>query len=301
MSELKSFYVSRFNLLFKDRLFRNRVLAYRNVFGKKTKDARDERAAFKEVLLGYIGEAELALSLLKGSGITRRHKILEVGGGMGLVHGFLKSEGYNIHSIEPSESGFEGFYKIGLRLLRILGISHSSWHPLPAKDCTRLGGKFDVIFSNNVLEHVPDLGTALAAMRDALKSDGMMLHNTVNYTIPYEPHFKMLLVPLIPRATQFFRPKLKGSDFWNNLNFVTVRKIVGLCKSCGLVVEFDRGALSRALERLDNDKCFAERQGQFYPIYRFLKKTGCIRMLKTVPISLTTPIAFTARIADGAS
>ena len=181
-----------------------------------------------------------------------------------------------------------------------MGVDGSRWLPLKAEEATRTGNHFDVIFSNNVLEHIHDLDGTFRALREVLKPDGSMIHNTVNYTVPYEPHFRTPLVPLFPRMTEWFKPSLRHSEFWKGLNFVTTGRIRRLCRSLGLAVSFDHEILRCTLIRLDTDPEFARRQSLFLPVYRFLKLTRGIELMRFLPPAWITPMRFPVTHRPGA-
>src|SRR6185369_16311116 len=86
----------------------------------------------------------------------------------------------------------------------------------PARD-----GLFDVIFSINVLEHCQPLPETVLALSKVLAPGGMMIHTCPNYRVPYEPHFRLLLVPFAPRLTARLIPRLASDPLWQSLNFVT--------------------------------------------------------------------------------
>ena len=132
----------------------------------------------------------------------------------GLTYSFLTARGLRITSLEPSDAGFGGYFEVGRRIQKVMGVDGSRWLPLKAEEATRTGNHFDVIFSNNVLEHIHDLDGTFRALKEVLKPDGSMIHNTVNYTVPYEPHFRIPLVPLFPRMTGWFKPSLRHSELW---------------------------------------------------------------------------------------
>jgi hypothetical protein len=61
-----------------------------------------------------------------------------------------------------------------------------------------------------------------------------MIHLCPNYTIPYEPHFRRLLVPFIPSALAPVRPDLKRNDLWRSLTFVTIAIFCGTLASAAV-------------------------------------------------------------------
>ncbi len=240
------------------------------------------------------------LSLLDDLHIEKTSALLEIGAGLGFIYGFLKSRGFNIHAIEPSLSTFDWYYHGAVEMFKLLGIDASAYHPLAADECTSLHAQFDIIFSTNVVEHilVQELKDTFLCLKSILKPKGMMIHKTVNYTIPYEPHFRIPLVPFFPGATVLFKPGLRRSPLWRGLNFITTGRIKKLAALCNLRVEFKKGIFSMTVRRLETDREFAERQKGIVPLYRFLKRSGMLPILDRIPIPLTTPIVFTLRKID---
>lgn len=295
---LTAFYFSYVDKLYNDPIYRKQILSYQRL--QNFDNALSERELFEKILVVYLEEAELALSLIKDLNFKKEDLLLEVGGGNGFVYGFLKKLGFNIYGIEPSDSGsddagFSGFFNAARRLFKIIEVDDSHFYPLSAEECVKLDNQFDIIFSNNVLEHIPKLKESFLAMKNVLKPDGLMIHNTHNYFIPYEPHLKIALFPLFPRFTEFFRPNLKKSFLWNGLNFITTRKLKNLCKIVGLSIKFKKDVLQKTFFRLDTDRGFAERQKIFIPLYKILKLTRLIKILNKIPIVFTDPIVFTVK------
>lgn len=284
---LKPFYLKDLDRLSENAGFRNTFLSYNRLFRIPLEE--DERELFKQLFLVYLDEAEFALSILGKLEYSRKDVILEMGGGLGFVYGFLKSQGFDVYSIEPSQSGYSGYYTTALQMFEILGIDSSHWYPFFAEECGKMNRTFDIVFSYGVLEHVRDLTQTLLGLRSVLKPGGTMIHWTVNYLIPYEPHFKMLLFPVSPGTTSFFKPSLKHSPLWNGLNFVTVGRLKRACKACGLDIKFRTGVVLESFQRL-REAGFARRQKYFLPFYYFLEKTGLINALSLIPIPITTPL-----------
>src|SRR3989344_2702478 len=287
---LSDFYLPYADQLYRDPLLKKQLLTSPFVLRD---NALSDGEHFKKVLESHVEEASLTLSLLDDLHFTKEDSLLEVGSGLGLVYGYLKKQGYDIYGIEPGDSGFGGYFTAAQQLLNIIGVDGAHCYPYVAKESTRLNKQFDVIFSNNVLEHIPELEKSILSLSKVLKPGGVILHNTVNYHIPYEPHFKMLLVPFFPRFTERLKSDLADSSLWNSLNFITTTKLRAMCSTYGLRIEFKRDRLSKTLRRLDDDPSFAKRQKFFVPIYRFLKKTGLTKLLDSIPSALTTPITFT--------
>lgn len=90
-------------------------------------------------------------------------RILELGAGTGEQALELKRRGFDVTAIELADSNYAGN-----RLFPI--IDYDGRHiPLP-------DASVDVVFSSNVLEHVPDLAQVHAEIRRVLKPEGYCLH-----------------------------------------------------------------------------------------------------------------------------
>ncbi len=241
----------------------------------------------------YTAEIATGLALLEGLEFTGK-RILEVGAGLGLLSIHLKQQGFDVTALEPGSGGFDFNATTG-KLIR----DHTGVQDLPVWDCTAEAltpdthGYFDVIFSSNVLEHIPDMDIALKAMLSVLKPNGIMVHTCPNYRIPYEPHYGLPLVPFFPRATAVLKPSLYKDDLWRSLNFVTYGDIVRFCRSNSASVSFDRELLHQAFRRLDAEEGFRDRQPAYLrAILSVLQGLKLLNLLKFVGPSWSTPMRF---------
>ena len=219
-------------------------------------------------------------------------RVLEVGSGMGLLSAFLASQGLDITALEPGLGGFGVSSALAGAASRLEGFPLLKRLDIPAQALQ--GQTFDFIYSINVLEHIPELADAMAGMARVLSADGTMVHTCPNYLVPFEPHFGLPLVPLFPKVTELLVPRLRTSELWKSLNFVTLPQMKRICTGLKLDVRFERGVLYRAFERLDTDAAFRERQakGLVKWVYLALKLTGTLTLLKHLPPVLATPMVF---------
>jgi SAM-dependent methyltransferase len=241
----------------------------------------DEAWATLGAIRGYIGE-------------PGEKRALEIGGGIGITLAWLVQHGYDASAIEPALSGHSEHFDLGLRILRRWGVDPDRWIPLPCERIGELHQRFDLIFSNNVLEHIGDLDAAFAAMAGALTADGRLRHHCPNYSVPYEPHFGIPLLPLFPRATASLFRGVGATDLWRGLNFVNPRLLRRLCERHGLALDFDRAILAGQFRRFDEDRNFADRHPALTWTYRRLRSLGLLRALEHVPPEVATPIRFSA-------
>jgi len=70
----------------------------------------------------------------------------------------------------------------------------------------------------------------------------------------------------------------------------------------GFDCEFARGAMHNAFVRLDTDEKYRERQGSRRIValaYGFLRRSGLLRLIASLPPMLATPMTFKVRRRNG--
>lgn len=90
-------------------------------------------------------------------------RILEIGAGTGQQAAEIARRGFAIEAIEISASNYSGS--------RIYPIADYDGQHIPFPDAS-----FDIVFSSNVLEHVPNLSQLNREIRRVLKPDGYCIH-----------------------------------------------------------------------------------------------------------------------------
>lgn len=247
-------------------------------------DAAD-RAAARARIETYLNEAAVGLATLESALDADPRRLLEIGSGIGVLLRFLGGEGFEIVGIEPSSGG-------GFDFMETLGAAIETQRPLPPNArLLRLRveeldpaehGRFDLVYSINVIEHLSDLDTAFARMVGVLTDDGHMVHDCPNYVVPYEPHLAIPLVPGRPRWTRFVFPRRIAAheDVWSSLNFVTAGTIVALARRHGLKARLRSGRMGSTFARLRDDAVFRRRQAWF------------LAALASNPVTATTVHAF---------
>jgi len=271
--------------------------------GKISHQSGCDEQAVVNVLNTYINEARVSFRLIEHD-IAVGHRVLEVGSGLCLLSFFLHREGFNIVALEPALGGFELF-----DVAKNVIADHFSESDLPILECTAQAlddvehGQFDLIFSNNVLEHIPEWEQALAAMRGVLTTNGYMLHACPNYTFPYEPHYGVPVFRHFPQLSKrLFLPADADEGIWHSLNFITCTQVKRFCARHRLRCSFSPGLLYRAMLRLESDPLFRERhQGVVAAMAVFALRSGLARILRLMPASLTTPMIMRLDIVNGDS
>lgn len=125
----------------------------------------------------------------------RGANLLEIGGGNGFLANELTTLGFQVTSIDPRPR-------------------EPSYFPVQPGNSTQLSfadDSFDVIFSSNVLEHIPPIDAAIREMKRVLKPGGIMIH-----TMP---------TPMNTLLTMLGQP----IGYWGGLWFV-LRQAAGLLR-----------------------------------------------------------------------
>lgn len=242
---------------------------------------------------GYVEEARYAASLI-GPHISASDTVLEIGAGIGLLSAFLSDHVAGVVALEPGEQGFIE--------RRDLDRTHPAmrrvtWSALPAEDFD--GGPFDLIFSVNVVEHISALDDAVRNLARLLAPTGKMVHACPNYTVPFEPHFGLPLLPLRPALTTHLLPdNVTQSGLWQSLNFVTANQLSALGDANGLQVEFEPAVFATAVQRLGDDQEFARRHPLLRPLAGLARSQRLVSILRAIPPRWATPMVAVMRHRD---
>lgn len=263
-----------------------------------------ETEQLAERLALSVGEAAQTLKLIDGIDIEHKGRLLEVGAGLGVAASFLASQGLDVVALEPSGAGFEEHALLAGAVRGFLGSNHEVIDVGAELLNERDHGVFDVIYSNNVIEHIAEPDRAFGAMAAVLAIDGVMVHSCPNYSVPFEPHFGIPLVPGRPRSTRRVLPSsISDSDVWSSLNFIRARDVERLFGQYGLRVAFREGALAASVHRLGTDAEFRSRHRALGRIADVLTKFGAVAALRRLPAAWSTPMDFIVfsdpAVADG--
>jgi len=261
-------------------------------------------AGVRELVDTYVNEAKLGFDLVVRHLPKDARTILEVGAGLRLVSSYLASRGFAVTALEPVGGGFEIFDKAG----------EACWARMPSPKPERIDasvetlsaerhGTFDFIFSVHVLEHVPSVARAMAAMVRVMAPGGSMAHICPNYATPFDPHFGIPLVPFAPRKTQylFARRIARAPELWNSVNFITAAQVRTLAASEGLSARFEPGMVARFLRRLDDDPVFRRRYegSAILAVYKVLRRIGVLDLIGSIPPRIASPMEFSLRRTAG--
>ncbi len=248
----------------------------------------------------YFGEMLHGYRFLESQLPGGKLRILEVGAGLGLISIFLHRKGHDVVALEPAGLGFDFFEATKKEIWRIAGNDAPKLAEKPAEELTpENDGLFDFSFSVNVMEHIQDIEAATSAILSVLKPDGISVNSCPNYIVPYEPHFAIPMVPFLPGATRWLFSRKIDRDIalWDSFNFITWRLVRKMARDGDVDVSFERALIYNSFTRLGSDEEFMKRHkdGPVGWLYRFLKTTRLLGMLKFLPPALSTPMVFTYR------
>lgn len=94
--------------------------------------------------------------------LRRGARVLEIGGGTGYQARRLRDAGFDVASIDVAESNYQDLE---------FPVTRYDGRHFPFPDVS-----FDIVFSSNVLEHIPDLHQTHAESRRVLRPDGYCVH-----------------------------------------------------------------------------------------------------------------------------
>jgi 2-polyprenyl-3-methyl-5-hydroxy-6-metoxy-1,4-benzoquinol methylase len=257
----------------------------------KTNKTESEIATLLSI---YANESLVTLDLVTDH-IESAERILEVGAGLCLLSLFLKHKSYPVIALEPALGGYGIFEQTRDTILNHFSSLELEVITEPAQQLNNsTHGCFDLIFSNNVIEHIPDWQSALTALTTVLSSEGKMLHSCPNYTIPYEPHYGVPVFRHFRKLSQtLFLPKTADTDIWNSLNFITCFSIKKLCKQNAFSCNFKQGLLFEAFRRIQVDPVFKERhQGIIVHVASLMMKPPFRQLIQNLPACFSTPMIF---------
>jgi SAM-dependent methyltransferase len=123
-------------------------------------------------------------------------KLLEIGSGFGVTLAvMLKQFDVDAYGIEPASEGFAASYECGRQVLSANCLDPSRLIDAVGESIPFPDGTFDIVYSNNVLEHTADPAKVLSEAVRVLKPGGKLFIEVPNYLAYFEGHY---LVPQPP-------------------------------------------------------------------------------------------------------
>lgn len=115
--------------------------------------------------------------ILAGAGIKRGGRVLDVGCGYGDQLFYFKERGYKVYGLEPSRHRAT----FASRLLGTDILNSPVEGDEVRRNLRQLGGKFDVIYLNQVFEHLYDPLSVAKLLREFLDDDGVLMIGVPDY------------------------------------------------------------------------------------------------------------------------
>lgn len=135
---------------------------------------------------------------------TDIREVLEVGTGSGHIARHFATLGATVHATDVND---QRQVHDGYMFLSVAGTE------LPFET-----GRFDLVISNHVIEHVGDMDAQLQHLREVfrcLEPGGVLYFSVPNKWFPIEPHYKLPLLSWLPPrlASLYVRWSGRGSDY----------------------------------------------------------------------------------------
>lgn len=236
----------------------------------------------------FLNEAQFGLDRILESvrDLPSGSRILEVGSGAGILLTELSRlfPEHTFVGIEPNGQGFQFFSDFQLSLGEQVKIHNGGYETFESDDT------WDLIYSINVFEHLPDWRHFLLFLNKNLSSEGKATILCPNYSFPYEPHFGLPLI--FSKKITFFLFQTRIEKFekendclglWNSLNFVKYHQVKSFVRRSNLKFKADFRIVEDMVQRLSSDKDFAQRQKLLAWPAKFLLRTGLLKFILTFP------------------
>lgn len=138
-------------------------------------------------------------------------KVLDIGCGGGILSEAMATAGADVTGIDMAEMSLD----VARMHLHESGLQVDYQLTTAEAFCAHHAGQFDVITCMEMLEHVPEPGSIIAAAANALKSDGTLLLSTLNRNAK---SFLLAIVGaeyimnMLPKGTHEYQKFLKPSE-----------------------------------------------------------------------------------------
>ena len=171
--------------------------------------------------------------VVRAVGPLDRLDVLDIGTGSGYIASYLDKRARSLESVDVVDERVAGDF---------------AYHQIADEALPFEDGRFDVVISNHVIEHVRDGARHLTEVRRVLRSGGIAYLATPNRFALLEPHYRLPMLSWLPAhlRTPYVRATRRG-DLYDVQPF-TLGRIAALARDCGLVV--DDKSLDIAQERI---------------------------------------------------
>lgn len=179
----------------------------------------------------------------------KKNSILDYGFGCGLLNLYLLINGYrNVFGIEVDEIKYKYL---------ISKIENFEYPSIWEKNFILYNGdkipyedeRFDLVISDQVLEHVKYVEGSLKEIYRVTKNNGYIYLECPNYKGYYEPHYRVDFDKSIKENISEFKKKLikegYNADALKTLNLIEPEDIISICERIGGIQVFDYSTIDR--------------------------------------------------------
>ncbi|HPN30074.1 MAG TPA: class I SAM-dependent methyltransferase [bacterium] len=142
---------------------------------------------------------------------------------------------------------------------------------------------FDVVISNQVLEHVKDLKLVFQEIFRVLKNDGQTYHFCPNYRSFYEAHYKIFWFPILSKSILSSYLKLRGLKtdiLLNHLNLITYNNIKNIINESGFNEISGDMFKQHLISKLQNPENISNKKAK--RLIFFLKYVGLLSIFRII-------------------
>ena len=181
--------------------------------------------------------------------ISKEDNILDVGCGAGFIINYLSLMGYKV-------DGFDKYlYSSATKKMNYSINKEEKFNNCSIAEF-KSNTKYDLIFLNNVVEHLDDWKTDVDHLNNLLSSNGRIIFLFPNYNFPLEPHFMIPIFFTKNLTYRLFRMKIKKFEekngktgLWDSLNFIKPQEIKNYYKERSYNASFDKEHFCRLIIR----------------------------------------------------
>jgi len=159
--------------------------------------------------------------------------ILEIGSGFGTLVAVARLQwGLNGYGLEPDDRQFKGTYSLSQRIMELNNIDTNVIKPGFGEAIPFADNFFDMVYSNNVLEHVEDPRLVIEESIRVAKPGGYIQFVFPNYGSFWEGHYGILWLPNLSKklARYYIRMLGRSTDMLDSLNLISARDVSQILK-----------------------------------------------------------------------
>jgi ubiquinone/menaquinone biosynthesis C-methylase UbiE len=228
-------------------------------------------------------------------------QVLEVGAGIGMALATARIRyGAEAYGIEPGDDEYSGSIELGRDLLTAAGVPNHVLQLGIGESIPYPDNFFDLVYSNNVLEHTNDPPRVIAESIRVLKPGGVMCHNVPNYGSWWEGHYGVVWLPHLNKffGRMYLRLLGKNPAFLDTLQLITRSWLTKMLKPFQEQIEvlgWGEDIFQARLRTLNFSEYAA--LGRLKGMLRWLHRLGLVRMTAWLGgvLRWETPLILTVR------